>query len=83
MTMAKIAVTLPEEQVEEAKRAVAEGRARSVSAYVAEALTSHGERLGLRAYVDALIAEHGKPSKQDYAWADEQLTRTKRRRRAE
>ncbi|MHB8452375.1 MAG: hypothetical protein ACYDAQ_18280 [Mycobacteriales bacterium] len=83
MTMTKIAVSLPEEQVAAAKRAVAAGQARSVSAYVAEALASNSERQGLRAYVDSLIAEHGRPTAQDYAWADEQLPRTSRRRRAE
>lgn len=80
MTTRKIAITLPEEQVVEAKRAVAEGRARSVSAYVADAMAAKAERHGLRAYVDALIAEHGKPTAEDYAWADAQLHTGKRRR---
>ena len=83
MTMEKIAITLPVEQVREARRAVAEGRARSVSAYIATALASYDERQGLRAYVDALIAEHGRPTSEDYAWADEQLGRGRRRRPAE
>jgi Arc/MetJ-type ribon-helix-helix transcriptional regulator len=78
--MAKIAVTLPEELVAEAKRAVDTGRATSVSAYVAAALAAQHERQGLRAYVDALIAEHGKPSKDDYAWADDQVRKATRRR---
>ena len=38
MTTAKIAVSLPTELVEQAHRAVAEGHAASVSAYVARAL---------------------------------------------
>lgn len=80
MTTRKIAITLPEEQVAEAKRAVTEGRARSVSAYVAEAIAARAERDGLRAYVDALIDEHGAPTPQDYAWADAQLDSVKRRR---
>lgn len=80
MTTRKIAITLPEEQVLEAKRAVTEGRARSVSAYIAEAVAARAKRHGLRAYVDALIAEHGKPTSDDYAWADAQLDSGKRRR---
>lgn len=80
MTTRKVAITLPEEQVVEAKRAVAEGRARSVSAYVAAAIAARVEHDGLRAYVDALIAEHGKPSSEDYAWADAQLDSAQRRR---
>jgi hypothetical protein len=54
-----------------------------VSAYIATALASYDERQGLRAYVDALIAEHGRPTSEDYAWADEQLGRGRRRRPAE
>lgn len=80
MRTRKIAITLPEEQVIEAKRAVTEGRARSVSAYIAEAVAAQAERHGLWAYVDALIAEHGKPTSEDYAWADAQLDTGKRRR---
>ena len=38
MTREKIAITLPEEQVAAARRAVAEGRAASVSAYISQAL---------------------------------------------
>ncbi len=80
MTRTKIAVTLPPERLAEAKRAVAEGRATSVSAYVADAMAAHGEREGLRLYVDALIEEFGKPTAADYAWADEQIAKSQRRR---
>lgn len=80
MTTRKIAITLPAAQVDAARRAVAEGRARSVSAYIAAAVDAQTERQGLRAYVDELIAEHGRPSAEDYAWADQQLARDKRRR---
>jgi Arc/MetJ-type ribon-helix-helix transcriptional regulator len=81
MTMTKIAVTLPEDLVAAAKAAVADGQARSVSAYVAAALGAHTERQGLRAYADSLIAEFGKPSTADYRWADEQIARTQPSRR--
>lgn len=82
MTRTKIAVTLPPEQVAEAKRAVADGRAASVSAYVADAMAAHCERQSLRLYVDALIAEFGTPSPADYAWADKQIAKSQRRRPA-
>ena len=38
MTAAKIAITLPPEQLARAKRAVRSGRAESVSAYIVRAL---------------------------------------------
>jgi Arc/MetJ-type ribon-helix-helix transcriptional regulator len=81
VTTRRLAVTLPEELVATAQAAVADGQARSVSAYVAKALDAYAERQDLRTYVDGLIAEHGKPSAEDYRWADEQIARTQSRRR--
>jgi Arc/MetJ-type ribon-helix-helix transcriptional regulator len=75
MTRVKIAVSLPEEEVEAAKRAVQEGRARSVSAYVADALHQHGRREGIRRYLDLLIEKYGPPTADDSAWAEGQLAR--------
>lgn len=69
MTM-KIAVSLPDEQVAEAKRAVAQGRARSVSAYVAAALAQQGKRKSLRALLDDMDAEYGPPSHEAIAYVD-------------
>jgi antitoxin ParD1/3/4 len=69
MTTVKIAVSLPPEQVEEAKRAVQEGRAPSVSAYVAEALSQRQRGDALAALLEELVAEHGVPSPADYDWA--------------
>jgi antitoxin ParD1/3/4 len=69
MTTVKIAVSLPPEQVEEAKRAVQEGRAPSVSAYVAEALSQRQRADTLAALLEELVAEHGEPSPADYDWA--------------
>jgi Arc/MetJ-type ribon-helix-helix transcriptional regulator len=43
MTRSKIAVSLPAETVERARRAVASGRAPSVSAYVARALENQAK----------------------------------------
>lgn len=61
MTMAKIAVSLPEELVEGARRAVAEGRATSVSAHVARALQELAKLDDLAALVEEMLAETGGP----------------------
>ena len=61
MTTAKIAVSLPAELVEQAKRAVAEGRAKSVSAYVADALEEKAKLDDLAALLDEMLAETGGP----------------------
>jgi len=73
MTTVRIAVTLPPEQVKAAKRAVKEGRAPSVSAYVADALACQQRADSLTALLEELVAEHGEPSPADYAWARQAL----------
>ena len=47
ITASKIAVSLPSELVEHARRAVSEGRATSVSAYVARAPMTCGDWTGI------------------------------------
>lgn len=59
MTTAKIAVSLPTELVEHAQRAVAEGRAASVSAYVAAALEEKAKLEDLASLLDEMLAETG------------------------
>lgn len=61
----KIAVSLPDELVAEARRAVAAGRSASVSAYVAESLRERTGRELLAAIVSDLIDEFGEPSDSD------------------
>ena len=69
----KITVSLPDDAVAAAKRAVKEGRAASVSAYVAEALEhAYGARPLTKVLAD-LIAEFGEPSEDDYRWADDAI----------
>lgn len=65
----KIAVSLPDEQVTAAKRAVAEGRAASVSALVSEALADKLQAEDLAVLVADIIAQAGPPTDADYAWA--------------
>ena len=67
----KIAVSLPPELVETARRSVASGRATSVSAYVAEALEHFARREDLLTYLRQSLAESGgPPSTDELAWAD-------------
>ena len=61
MTSTKIAVSLPGELVERAKRAVAEGRSASVSAYVARALEGQTKLDDLASLIDEMLAETGGP----------------------
>lgn len=70
----KITVSLPDYQVEEARRAVAEGRAKSVSGYVSDALAEYGEG-GLDAVLEDLHRTIGPPTPEETAWADEMLRR--------
>lgn len=71
----KITVSLPDELVEDARRAVKRGDAASVSAYVAAAMRSVRPKLPAKEVFDAWWAESGPPSVEDYAWAEEQLAR--------
>ena len=57
----KIAVSLPDRLVEEARAAVVAGRAASVSAYVAEALAEKSRRRTLSEVLDEMDAELGAP----------------------
>jgi Arc/MetJ-type ribon-helix-helix transcriptional regulator len=61
MTTSKIAVSLPAELVEQAKHAVAKGRAASVSAYVARALEEQAKLDDLAGLLDEMLAETGGP----------------------
>lgn len=61
MTRAKIAVSLPPELVAKAQRAVQEGRAASVSAYVAMALQNQAINDDLLGMLDEMLAETGGP----------------------
>lgn len=58
---AKIAVSLPDELVAEARAAVESGRVASVSAYVAEAMAEKSRRRTLAEVLDDLDAEFGAP----------------------
>lgn len=65
----KIAVSLPDELVAEARRAVAEGRSASVSAFVADAVAQRGRYEGLAELLSEMAAEAGPPTDADRSWA--------------
>jgi antitoxin ParD1/3/4 len=69
----KIAVSLPDELVEQARAAVAAGRAASVSAYVADALREKGRRRTISDWVAEQEAELGPITDEERAWARKAL----------
>lgn len=74
MTREKIAITLPEEQVAAARRAVAEGRAASVSAYISQALARRGAEEEMAEIIAEIYAETGgQPTEHERARARHEL----------
>jgi metal-responsive CopG/Arc/MetJ family transcriptional regulator len=73
MTMQKIAITVPEEVLRGAKRAVKAQQARSLSSYVSAALAEKLQRDNLVETLDAMDSELGPPSKASQAWAKKLL----------
>ncbi len=65
----KIAVSLPDELVVGARKAVAEGRAPSVSAFIAGALEEQSRYGGLADLLAEMAAEAGPPTERDRDWA--------------
>ena len=78
MTAAKIAITLPADQLERVRRAVKRGRADSVSAYIAQALERQDREETLADLLRDLVALHGEPSRKEKAWARRVLRRRSR-----
>ena len=78
MTTAKIAITLPEEQLARVRREVRAGRADSVSGYIVRALEQQERRESLRELLDDLIRQHGKPGREEVRWARRSLARPRR-----
>jgi len=76
MTSAKVALSMPAEVLRLAKKEVTAGRAKSLSAFVAEAVDEKLRRDDLIAILDAMDAEYGKLTKATRAWAKRVLTRS-------
>lgn len=74
--VAKITISLPREQAEQAREAVARGEASSVSSYISSALAAMAPASAvddedtLADLVADLMTEFGRPSPEAYAWAD-------------
>ncbi len=75
MTAAKIAITLPREQLRRVKVAVRRGQASSVSAYIVRALSQQDREESLAALLLDLAKEHGEPTAKEKAWARRVLGR--------
>lgn len=71
----RITVDLPDDLVEEARRAVKRGDVASVSVYITEALRNQRPKITPEGFFAEWYAESGPPSAEDYAWAEEQLER--------
>ncbi|MDR2565238.1 MAG: hypothetical protein LBC97_04095 [Bifidobacteriaceae bacterium] len=69
----KIAVSLPDEQVDSARRAVNQGRAKSVSGFISAAIARAEQEDSLIQLLEDLDRELGPVSEEDLAWADREL----------
>jgi len=78
MTQAKIAITLPPQQLARVRLAVRRGRAASVSAYIAGALAEQDREESLRDLLKDMIAEQGKPTRKETEWARRVLGRKRK-----
>ncbi len=72
MTM-KIAISLPDELVAMARRAVERGEAASVSSFIASTMEQHGRYTALDGLLADMASDGGPPSKADRAWARDVL----------
>jgi hypothetical protein len=75
MNSAKVALSMPADVLRLAKKEVARGRAKSLSSFVTEAVDEKLRRDELVSILDAMDAEHGRPSKAATAWAKQVLKR--------
>jgi len=69
----KIAVSLPDEQVDAIRRAVQQGRATSVSGFISSAVARAEREESLARLLDDLDRELGEVGEKDLAWADRAL----------
>lgn len=73
MTMVKVAVTVPEATLRDAKRAVKAHRAKTLSAFVSLAIAEKLERDALTEVLDAMDAKLGPPEGEAIQWAKQIL----------
>lgn len=73
MTRAKIAITIPKEQLARVHRQVRAGRADSVSGYISRVLAEEEKRESLGELLRDLLEQHGEPAAEDVKWAKSAL----------
>jgi len=78
MTKAKIAISLPKDQLARIRREVRAGRADSVSGYIAGVLAEQEKEESLRTLLRDLIAQYGEPQVKDIKWAERALATRQR-----
>jgi len=76
MNAAKVAVTIPADVLELARKQVKAGQAKSLSALVTEALDEKVARNELNAILDSMDREFGKPNKAAQSWARRVIKRS-------
>ncbi|HXX66960.1 MAG TPA: hypothetical protein VEK07_07260 [Polyangiaceae bacterium] len=76
MTTTKVAVTISTDVLDLAKKRVKTGRAKSLSAFVNEAVGEKLRRDELTEVLDAMDAKNGPPSKTARSWAKRILGRS-------
>ncbi len=76
MTTAKVAISLPIEVLKSAKKQVTTGRAKSLSAFIREAVDEKLRRDELEKLLDALDAQHGEPKRGAQRWAKKVIARS-------
>jgi hypothetical protein len=75
MPTTKVAVSIASDALSRARKAVKDGRAKSLSAFVSDAVDEKVARDQLREILDEMNERLGKPSKADRAWAKRVLSR--------
>jgi hypothetical protein len=76
MAVAKVAVTIPADVLEAAKKEVEAGHAKSLSAFVSDAVDEKLRRDELAEVLDAMDAKHGPPNRAARTWARKTLGRS-------
>lgn len=78
MTRAKIAISLPKDQLARVHREIRAGRADSVSGYITNVLAEHEKRESLQTILRDMIEQYGEPSAEDIEWAERALAPRRR-----
>lgn len=76
MTTSKVAISMPSEVLSLAKRKVREGRAKSLSAFVSEAVDEKLRHDELQDILAAMDREHGEPDGAARRWAKRVIRRS-------